>query len=73
MTLQDVADYLNCHYGTVYRLIRSGDIPAFRLGGNWRFMRSEIEKWIADRQARPYVHGESGRRGRGNRGPKAKG
>jgi len=50
MTLQQVAKYLNCHYSTAFRLVHSGTLPAFRLGGDWRFRRSDIEKWIADRQ-----------------------
>ena len=49
MTIAEVADYLNCHYGTVYRLVRGGDLPAFRLGGSWRFLRSDLEQWIAIR------------------------
>jgi excisionase family DNA binding protein len=46
MTLREVADYLNCHYITVYRLINTG-LPAFRLGSDWRFQRSDLKKWIA--------------------------
>jgi len=46
MTLREVADYLNCHYVTVYRLIKPG-LPAFRLGSDWRFQRSDLKKWIA--------------------------
>jgi hypothetical protein len=29
MTLQDLAEYLNCHYGTAFRLARRGDFPGF--------------------------------------------
>jgi excisionase family DNA binding protein len=50
MTLQDVADYLHCHYTSAHRLARRGDIPSFRLGGlggSWRFLKSEIDQWIA--------------------------
>lgn len=50
LTLQEVADYLQCHYTTVYLLARRGDIPSFRLarhGGGWRFLKSEIDEWIA--------------------------
>ena len=38
MTLYDVADYLNlnCHYSTVHRLIRKGELPVFRLGSVFR-------------------------------------
>jgi excisionase family DNA binding protein len=49
MTIAEVAEYLNCHYGTVYRLVRGGELPAFRLGGSWRFLRSDLEQWIASR------------------------
>src|SRR5690606_31117018 len=30
-----------------YRLAASGEIPAFKLGGTWRFRRSELDRWIA--------------------------
>jgi len=47
MTLQEVADYLNCHYGTAYRLARQGEIPCFKLAGHWRFLKSDVDRWIA--------------------------
>jgi len=47
MTLQQVADYMRCSHVTVYRLARQGEIPDFRFGGGWRFLKSEIDKWIA--------------------------
>ena len=50
MTVQEVAEYLNCHAGTVYRLVRQREIPCFKLGGSWRFRRSDLEQWIRDRQ-----------------------
>jgi excisionase family DNA binding protein len=46
MTLQEVADYLNCHYGTAYGLARQGIMPSFKMGGNWRVLKSEIDEWI---------------------------
>ena len=37
----------NTTYGeAVYRFAQSGEIPAFKLGGTWRFRRSELEQWI---------------------------
>jgi excisionase family DNA binding protein len=48
MTVREVADYLDCHYMTIYRLVKTAGLPAFRLGGNWRFRRSEIETWIKE-------------------------
>ncbi|HEY2104843.1 MAG TPA: helix-turn-helix domain-containing protein [Candidatus Binataceae bacterium] len=46
MTLHEVAQFLRCHESTVYRLTKRGQIPAFRLGSEWRFLRSKIEHWI---------------------------
>jgi excisionase family DNA binding protein len=46
MTLHEVAHFLRCHESTVYRLAKRGELPAFRLGSEWRFLRSKIEQWI---------------------------
>jgi excisionase family DNA binding protein len=47
LTLDEVAAYLKAGKRTVYRLAASGEIPAFKLGGTWRFRRSELDRWIA--------------------------
>ena len=44
-----VAAYLKAGRRTVYRLAANGQIPAFKLGGVWRFRRAELERWIAAR------------------------
>lgn len=49
LTLDDVAAYLKAGKRTVYRLAQKGEIPAFKLGGTWRFRRFELDRWIADR------------------------
>lgn len=46
LTLEEVAAYLKAGKRTVYRFAQNGDIPAFKLGGTWRFRRSELERWI---------------------------
>lgn len=46
LTLDEVAAYLKAGKRTVYRFAQNGDIPAFKLGGTWRFRRSELERWI---------------------------
>ena len=48
LTLDEVAAYLKAGKRTVYRLAQKGDIPAFKLGGTWRFRRSELDAWIAE-------------------------
>jgi excisionase family DNA binding protein len=47
LTLEEVAAYLKAGKRTVYRLAQKGEIPAFKLGGTWRFRRSELDTWIA--------------------------
>jgi excisionase family DNA binding protein len=47
LTLNEVAVFLKAGKRTVYRLAASGEIPAFKLGGTWRFRRSELNQWIA--------------------------
>ena len=46
MTAKMIAGYLHCHLTTVYRLIKLGKIPYFKLGGDLRFERAVIDKWI---------------------------
>lgn len=36
---------------TLYRLIRAGELPAVRVGRQWRFRRSDLENWLAAREA----------------------
>lgn len=48
LTLEEVALYLKAGKRTLYRLAQEGKIPAFKLGGTWRFRRSDLEHWIAE-------------------------
>jgi len=45
-TLDDVAAYLKASKRTVYRLAAAKKIPAFKVGGTWRFSRADIDAWI---------------------------
>ena len=46
MTVRELAVYLHCHSSTIYRLLRAGKLPAFRVGSDWRFDRDQIDKWM---------------------------
>lgn len=48
MTMKEVADYLKLNEKTAYRLTSEGKLPAFKVGGSWRFQKSEIDQWIKD-------------------------
>jgi excisionase family DNA binding protein len=45
MTLEEVSRYLHVHSSTVYRLLKRGEIPAFRIGSDWRFNIETIDMW----------------------------
>ncbi|WP_445775462.1 helix-turn-helix domain-containing protein [Shewanella sp.] len=51
MTIGEVADYLKVTERTIYRLAGAKQIPAFKVGGNWRFSKVDIELWIRDQSA----------------------
>jgi excisionase family DNA binding protein len=47
LTLDEMAVYLKAGKKPVYRLVQQGEMPGFKLGGTWRFRRSELDRWIA--------------------------
>ena len=51
MTIGEVADYLKVTERTIYRLAGAKQIPAFKVGGSWRFSRSDIDAWIKDQSS----------------------
>ena len=48
----EVAEYLHVSLSTVHRLVRHGQIPAFKIGSEYRFYRDAIEDWMVDLQRR---------------------
>jgi excisionase family DNA binding protein len=46
LTTQEVADLLKLHPKTVNKLAKSGRVPAYRIGRQWRFRKSEILKLL---------------------------
>jgi excisionase family DNA binding protein len=53
LMIKDVAEYLKVTDRTIYRLAAAKKIPAFKVGGSWRFSRSDIDRWIAAQTAAP--------------------
>lgn len=45
-TLEQVARYLNVDKFTVYRLITQKNIPAFKVGNQWRFKQEMVDAWL---------------------------
>ncbi len=51
LTITDVAEVLSLSAGEVLALVRSGELPAIRLGsiGQWRIEQRVLESFIADK------------------------
>ena len=45
MTSAEICDYLQIDLGTLYRLIKTGTIPYFRIGRDYRFNSEAIGQW----------------------------
>jgi excisionase family DNA binding protein len=43
--ISEVATILDVSEKTVYRMAGKSEIPAYKIGGSWRFKRSEITAW----------------------------
>jgi len=52
LTIAEVAKYLKLHELTVRRLAREGELPAFKVGRQWRIKRNLLESWIEDRSGK---------------------
>lgn len=57
LTTGEVLDYLQVNLRTVYRLIKAGKIPAVRVGRQWRFRKTDIDRWLGS-QGTPLISAE---------------
>ena len=60
LTLTEVAELLQVHPITVYRLIKAGKLPAFRIGRVLRFDADQLENWLLLKQQK--AEARNGRR-----------
>ena len=47
LTVRDVSSYLRVHPSTIYRMLKRNQLPAFRVGSDWRFTVEAIDHWLA--------------------------
>lgn len=50
MTSVEAADYLKMHVKTVCRLAKEKKIPAKKVGSEWRFLKSVLDRWLAEEE-----------------------
>ena len=53
LLLSDVATELNVSDSQVYHMVRSGELPAIKIGGRgqWRVERAKLEEYIGQKYA----------------------
>jgi excisionase family DNA binding protein len=50
LTLSEAAHLLQVSTKTLQRMIRSGTLPALKVGGQWRLRESQLMRWIESRE-----------------------
>ena len=50
LTLSEAARLLQVSTRTLHRMIRSGDIPALKVGGQWRLRETQLQQWLEDQE-----------------------
>lgn len=50
LTLSEAAHLLQVSTKTLQRMIRSGNLPALKVGGQWRLRESQLMHWIQSRE-----------------------
>jgi excisionase family DNA binding protein len=52
LTVNEVAQAMRVSNMTVYRLIKSGQLAAIRVGKNYRIRRADLERYLTERAVR---------------------
>jgi excisionase family DNA binding protein len=50
LTTKQLQELLQVDRITIYRMLQDGRLSGFKVGGQWRFSRQEIEAWLEQRQ-----------------------
>lgn len=50
LTVKELAKYLKVNPMTIYRLLKGGKIPAFKVSSEWRFKKTSINRWVENQE-----------------------
>ena len=56
LTASEVAQLLKLNVETVYTLIRTSGLPAAKIGSQWRFVESDLRRWVQVQTQTPQGH-----------------
>lgn len=54
LTVGELSNYLRVHRSTVYRLLKRGQLPGFKIGSDWRFNVEAIDRWRLGQGTAPF-------------------
>jgi excisionase family DNA binding protein len=57
LTLSEAANLLQVSTRTLQRMIRNAQLPAFKVGGQWRLRETQLRQWVENRES-PLVKSE---------------
>lgn len=60
LTIRQLAEYLMVSEKTVYRMLDRNQLPAIRVGAQWRFRKHDIDAWLTDEMRRVEYEGQRG-------------
>lgn len=49
LTTKEACALLKTKRLTLYKMVKAGEVPAFRMGRSWKFERTALENWIRKR------------------------
>jgi excisionase family DNA binding protein len=49
MTTKEIAKYLGVHEMTVYRWLKKGILPGFKIGGRWRSKKDLLDAYLVEK------------------------
>lgn len=50
LTLDELASYLKFSRSNIYQLLQDAEIPASKIGKQWRFNQEEIDTWMKNKK-----------------------
>jgi excisionase family DNA binding protein len=59
LTVRELSDYLRVHPSTIYRLLKNGQLPGFKVGSDWRFDVETIDRWRASQSSMGSLGGQT--------------
>jgi len=54
LTLEAAAEILQVSKRTLMRMIQKKEVPAFKVGGQWRIRESQFRKWVENKENRVF-------------------